>query len=98
MSGWPDYLEAELIYFDIHFLARHCNKFQLWNEICSIVTMRTLTLIALAALLAVVVARAGPGRDKAERKPGTAAGRKRVDPDAMTDAEGEEFEKVCPKN
>ena len=52
--------------------------------------MRTLTLIALAALLAVVVARAGPGRDKA-------AGRKRVDPNAMTDAEGEEFEKVRPK-
>ena len=33
MFGWPDCLEAELIYFDIHFLARHCNKFQLWNEI-----------------------------------------------------------------
>ncbi|PAV88839.1 hypothetical protein WR25_06289 [Diploscapter pachys] len=124
MFGWPDCLEAELIYFDIHFPARHCNKFQLQNEICSvavncsplsrppsgqlrarnslqlssIVTMRTLTLIALAALLAVVVARAGPGRDKAERKPGAAAGRKRVDPDAMTDAEGEEFEKVRPKN
>ena len=59
--------------------------------------MRTLTLIALAALLAVVVARAGPGRDQAERKPGSAAGRRRVDPDAMTDAEGEEFEKVRPK-
>lgn len=55
--------------------------------------MRTLTLIALAALLAVVVARAGPRRDQAERKPGSAAGRRRVDPDAMTDAEGEEFEK-----
>ncbi|PAV60503.1 hypothetical protein WR25_25517 isoform A [Diploscapter pachys] len=60
--------------------------------------MRTLTLIALTALLAVVVARAGPGRDKAERKPGAAAGRKRVDPDAMTDAEGEEFEKVRDMN
>ena len=59
--------------------------------------MRTLTLIALAALLAVVVARAGPGRDQAERKPGSAAGRRRVDPDAMTDAEGEEFEKVRPR-
>ena len=60
--------------------------------------MRTLTLIALAALLAVVVARAGPRRDQAERKPGAATGRKRVDPDAMTDAEGEEFEKARPKN
>ena len=187
MLGWPDCLEAELIYININFLARHCNKFQLsseiWNaencleysfahaslfyeppcphkilwsdtstslflkvfhptgsclvfqcpikgksdkwaasicssvavncsptsrppselrtrnssQLSSIVTMRTLTLIALAALLAVVVARAGPRGDQAGRKPGTAAGRRRVDPDAMTDAEGEEFEKVSPK-